>query len=155
MEEQVLKKGIEVLDSFCKILDKLEVNYERDDEKLYAMFIYKGEDFEERIFLKVTPQNETVSIHCFMPFNIVKEKKADIAMAICAVNDEIVCGKWEYDLEKHISFNVTQMYSGSLIGAEVFERMFLIMVQGIEEYDDKFLAINKGYLKPEDITKEL
>ena len=43
-------------------------------------------------------------------------------------------------------FEMAQFYSGSLIGEKTLGRMIMALIFTVEDYDDKFMALNSGYI---------
>lgn len=138
-----------VYENMCATLDEMELNYRKEEEDLVVLLGHRGEDMEHNILMIVSPDQEAIHIYEKIPFSINAERAADIACATCYVNDQILLGKFTYNMEDKLSFEVVQSYSGSIIGSETFKRMLLAVVFTVEEYDDKFMALNKGYIKPD------
>ncbi|MCC8173087.1 MAG: YbjN domain-containing protein [Odoribacter sp.] len=150
MAEVNMEMGKAIYDSVCSVLDKMGLSYKKIEEDLAVLFGHRGEDMNHNLVIAVNVKQETIQLFEVLPFDINKEKATDVAVAICYVNDRILSGKFTYNMEERLTFEVSQIFSGSLIGEKTIQRMILALAVTVEEYDDKFMALNKGYLKPED-----
>jgi len=152
MSDVNMETAKNVYGTVCTALDEFGLNYNKIEEDLLITFSLKGDDMEHNLLIVVNPQKEVIQVAEKLPFKISEEKAADIAIAMCYANDVLLNGKFSSDLKERLHYDVTQIYSGSLIGVDTVKRMIMALVYTVEEYDDKFLALNKGYLKPEDFA---
>lgn len=153
MSEVNMELAKTIYDSVCTTLDKMSIKYTRHDNDLVVTVGHKGKDMSHNLIILVNAEKEALQIIEKLPFTVDPEKATDIASAVCLVNNGFVCGGFEYELGDSISFKMSQFYSGSLVGEATIERMIIGLVLSVEEYDDKFMALNKGYLKVEDFKE--
>ena len=149
MSEVNLEMAKTIYGTVCTALDNLGLHYKKVEEDLVITFGLKGDDMNHDLLVVVNPQKEVIQIIEKLPFAISAEKASDIAIAMSYANDVLLNGKFTSDLKQRINYEVTQIYSGSLIGEETIKRMILALVYTVEEYDDKFFALNKGYITAE------
>ena len=142
-----------VYDTVCAGLDKMGLRYTRHDEDLVVTLGYKGKDMNHEVIIRVDGKREVIQTIEILPFRIDPAKASEVASAMCYANRYLVCGNFTYDMQEEITFKVTQIYDGSLIGPETVERMIMALAVTVEEYDDKFIALNNGYLKVEDFKE--
>lgn len=154
MAEETMEMGKVIYDSVCSVLDGMNIHYQKIEEDLVVAFGHHGNDMNHDLILRVNTEKEVIQLFEKLPFSMDESKAADIARAVCAVNINLLCGAFSYDLKDNLLYEVTQIYSGSLIGEETIKRMLLALVFTVEEYDDKFMALNKGYLKVENFIEE-
>lgn len=150
MSEVNMEMAKTIYASICAALDEMEINYKKAEDDLVILFGHRGKDFNHDLLLAVDAEREVIRIHEKLPINAKKEKANEIAIAVCKANYGMVCGKFSYNMDDSIMFDVNQFYSGSLIGTETIKKMILALVFTVEAYDDKFMALNNGYLSPED-----
>ena len=150
MSEANMEMAKTIYETACSTLDKMELHYKRHEEDLVISFGHRGQDLNHDLILAVNAKQEAIQLIEKLPFSINPEMASEVAGAVCLVNDSILSGKFSYNMEDRLTFEVTQLYSGSLIGEETIKRMLLALVFTVEEYDDKFMALNKGYLKVAD-----
>lgn len=147
MNNENLELASSVYESICSVLDEMSINYEKIEKDLVVLFGHHGDDMNHKLLVAVNARQEAIQLMETLPFDINPERGTDIAVATCYVNNKILSGKFTYDMDETLNFEVTQIYSGSLIGEETIKRMILALVFTVEEYDDKFFALNKGYIK--------
>lgn len=141
-----------VYSTFCKVLDDMKVVYNKHEDDHVITFGYKGKDMNHDIIIFVNPETDTFRIVERLPYQIPQEKVIDIALATCLVNNRLMLGGFTYALDENLNFEVAQSYAGSLVGeAAIIKCLFAVFVC-VEEYDDKFMALNKGYIKVEDFV---
>ena len=149
-----LEMGKTVYETACSVLDGMGIKYRRIDESLAITFGHRGDDMEHNLLLIVNAERDVIQLMERLPFAINPDRANDVAAAVCITNERILSGKFSYNMEEKLNFDVTQIYSGSLIGEETIKRMLIALVVTVEQYDDKFMALNKGYLKPEDFKND-
>ena len=153
MAEQNMEMGKAIYESLCSVLDKMGVHYKKVEDDLVIAFGYKGEDMNHDLIIAVNVRQEAIQLIEKLPFEISAERATDVACAVCYVNDQILSGKFTYNMEDRLSFEVTQIFTGSLIGEEALHRMIMTLIITVENYDDKFMALNKGYIKVEEFKR--
>lgn len=148
MAEVNMEAGRAIYSSLCSVLDKMGISYKKIEEDLVVTFGHRGDDMNHNLVIVVNVEREVIQLSERLPFNINPQKAAEVAMAVCNVNDHLLIGQFTYNMEDRISYEVTQIFTDSLIGEELLRRMILTLAFTVEEYDDKFMALNKGYIEP-------
>lgn len=150
MGEVNMEMAKNVYESVCSALDGMNIKYNKIEKDLVILFGHRGEDMNHDLLMVVNAQQEAIQLIEKLPFEIDPAKSNEVASAVCLANENLLTGGFRYDLESTLTYKVTQLYSGSLIGEETIKRMLLALVFTVEDYDDKFMALNKGYLKVSD-----
>ncbi len=153
MSEVNLEMAKSVYDSVCAVIEEMGLKMNKHDEDLVVTFGHRGDDMDHDLLIAINAKRETILVMERLPFDINPEKSADVASAVCLVNSRLVLGGFTYDLKDRLSYEVSQVYAGSLIGKDAIKRMIFSLVFTVEDYDDKFMALNKGYLKVSDIEE--
>lgn len=153
MSEINMEAAKAMYETVCSTLDSMKINYTRHDEDLVVSFCHRGEDMNHQLLIMINAKSEVIRIVERLPYEISEDKMIDVALAVCFINNRLVSGGFTYALDKNLNYEVAQVYSGSLIGEETVRRMIMALVVTVEEYDDKFMALNKGYLKITDLIK--
>lgn len=152
MSEVNMETAKAMYGTVCSALDEMNLNYRKFEEDLVITFGYKGQDMNHDVIIIVNAEREVIQLVEKLPFEIDENKAADVSRAVCYANQYLVSGRFIYNMKDEISFKLTQFYAGSLIGHEVIKNMIIALAVTVEGYDDKFMALNKGYLKPEDFA---
>ena len=135
-------------------LDNMDLRYDRHDDELVIHLGAKGDDMNHDMLLFVLEKQEVISFVERLPFHLDPEKADEIAKAVCNINNQLVLGGFTYKAgAENMNFELSIPYGGSVIGEETIRRILMNAVHAVEEYDDKFLALNKGYLSSEEFKK--
>ncbi len=149
MSEVNMEMAKTMFGSICSTLDNMKLNYQVHEDDLALVLGHKGDDMEHNILVLVDAEKEVIRVVERLPFKMNPDKASDIAMAVCNANERLLVGSFSYDMQENLTYNITQIYNGSLIGEEAIKRMILTLAFTVEDFDDKFMALNKGYLKPD------
>lgn len=144
-------------ETLCKTLDSHEWYYEKNEEKLSVNCSAKGDDFPVELEIEVDADRMLVMLISHLPFTIKEDKRLDAAIAISVVNNMMLDGCFDFDIRSgHIFFRMTNSFIESTLGQEYFTYLLFCACQTIDEYNDKFLMIEKGVISVEQfIASEL
>ena len=135
-------------------LDNMELKYDRHDDDLVIHLGTKGDDMNHDMLLAVREKQKVISFLERLPFHLNPENANEIAKAVCNINNQMLLGGFTYEAgSENINFELSIPYNGCLIGEETIQRILMIAVRAVEDYDDKFLALNKGYISSEEFKK--
>ena len=102
----------------------------------------------------VDPDKELVRMLSQLPFAFSEEKRVEGAIATCQATFRLVDGSFDYDYKTGgILFRLTSSFRGSLISKEMLAYMVDCSCFTIDQYNDKFLMLDKGVLTIEDFFK--
>ena len=142
MFERNMADSKAVYDLLCKMFDNREWQYEKIEKELMIKSSLDGDNFPIEFDMRVIPECEIVSFLSWLPIKISKEKRMDMALTVCAVNNRLVAGSFDYNmLSGEIAFRFTTCYQGSILSEELLEDMIMISWALIDEYSDKFFTI--------------
>lgn len=151
MAEKNMKLAKEVYAVLCEALDKRKWRYKKDEEELDVQFSVNGDDIRMDFIIAVDAERQLVRLVSLMPFKFDETKKIDGAIAVCAASYGLADGSFDCDLfTGEVSFRMTQTYRGSKLGDGLFQYMIGCACVTVDKYNDKFLAISKGYLSIND-----
>lgn len=151
MSVNKLEKAKLVYDTLCSILDDVKATYrkvEDTDELKRVALTFTGEDFPMDILFTVDTERQLVELVSFLTFKMVEDKILDGAVAVCASNFGLLEGNFIYDVtDGAIGFKNTFSYRDSDISKTLLECMLYYSCKVIDKYNDKFFALNKGYIE--------
>ena len=137
----------EVYSTLCAALDKREWHYEKDEEKLVVHFSVGGEDIPMKFIIAVDAERQLVRVMSPLPFKFSEEKRMDGAIATCVASFGLADGSFDYDISTGlVVFRMTATYRESKLGDGLFQYMISCSSVMVDEFNDKFLAIEKGLL---------
>ena len=152
MEEKNVKQAQAVFRSVCEMLDEHGWRYSKDESNLLISCSARGEDLPMEIRIRINDDLQIITLYSQMPFLIPENRRKALAVAVCAANNSLVDGSFDYDYRTGgIVFRLTSSYRDSLIGKDVFEYMLMCSFAMVDEYNDKFLMVAKSEMSNEEI----
>lgn len=154
-EEQRNKNAETVFQTLCETLDDRNWKYDKHPEDFVVHFIVSGDDIPMEFVVFIDPEKELVRMLSRLPFAFGEEKRVEGAIATCQATFKLVDGSFDYDFKTgRILFRLTSSFRGSLISKELIAYMIDCACYTVDEYNDKFLMIEKGMLSLEDFLKQ-
>ncbi len=155
-DEMKMERAKKVYNTLCTAIDKRDWTYDREDEDLIVRFNVSGEDIPMSFILIVDADRQLVRLLSPIPFNMGEDKRMEGAIATCVASYGFINGSFDYDLEDgSIVFRLTQSFRGSDVSEEVLQYMISLSCSVVDNYNDRFMALNKGLLSITDfIAKE-
>lgn len=151
-DDKQLKQARAAYRSLCEMLDEKDWHYKKDEEHLLVLCKAQGDDLPMDIRIEVDAERSLVILLSNMPFNIPKDKRDALAVAVSAANCRIIDGSFDYNyLDGIILFRMTSSFMDSLVGKEMFEYLLLVSCITIDRYNDKFLMVAKSDMSNEEI----
>lgn len=140
-----------VYQTLCTAISNREWKYDKDEEKLVVYFTVNGEDIPMSFILIVDAERQLVRVLSPLPFKMDEGKRIDGAIATCVATYGLSDGSFDYDLsDGTIAFRLTTSFRESLISEDLLQYMISFACAVVDQYNDKFLAINKGMLSIDD-----
>ena len=156
MDESKELRAKEVYDTLLDTLNERGIRYEYDESKNQVYLHSRGEDFPIDITFTVQPERDLIIAMSRLTFTVPEDKRIGFAIAVGMVNSVLVDGNFELDLEHgELYFKLTSSYYDSQIGSTVFNYILDCCGALIDQYDDKFFAMAKGYVTLDKFLEEL
>ncbi len=150
-----LTKAQKVYDDLCAMLDKNGIKYHKNENNLSIGFFATGEDIPMEFNVRVDAGRQLISLYSKLPFTVPDEKKNDMAVACCVAGCGLWDGSFDFDYESgEMYYRMTASFIGSDIGEGLFRYMISMAGKVVDRYNDKLLAVCKGYLSLDDFIKE-
>lgn len=138
----------------CKTLDSMKINYTEHEDDLVVTLGHKGEDMNHDLIIAVNEKQEAIQLVEQLPFDIASDKAVDVAVALSMINSKLLLGHFTLDFNKlKVCFELAQTFTGVSFSEATIQRLVGALVITVEEYDDKLIALNKGYLKFTDFAE--
>jgi len=155
MNEQMAEH---IYESTKEILDEREISYEAEQEEdtgdYTVVFNYRGEDMNHRMVIRAMGRRGMLTFSEALYFEVDKKNLPKLIDACNRINTVLMLGTFYYDGEDSVRFYNPLLFSNSSVSKETVDELMLRSISIIEEYDDKLLAVNKGYLDPEKVISE-
>ncbi|MBR2480911.1 MAG: YbjN domain-containing protein [Clostridia bacterium] len=156
MDDKVIKKSKSIYNSIAEYLDEINWEYDRNDNELCIHTGVGSNDLPINFFISVLPKSEIILFYSYFPFKVPQAKYVDVAIAICAINDGLLYGNIDFDMEKGaLSFRMTTCFSNSLISKSVFNQMMQIGISTIDDYNDLIFDFVEGKMSLDNLLKAI
>lgn len=151
MAESKLILAQQVYGKLISALTSREWTYARDDDRMRVQFDVSGDDFPMRFVMIVDAERQQIRLLSRLPFAMSEEKRMEGAVATCVASFMLPDGNFDYNVQTgEIGFRVTQVFMDSEISEELLQYMISWSCAVVDKYNDKFFAIDKGYLSLDD-----
>lgn len=141
------QQALKTFETICAMLDAREWKYDRDDENMRIICRVTGEDLPVDVVFLVQEKQQVVTLLSPLPFKMAEEKRVDGALAVAVANYGLINGTFDYDLrDGEIRFRMVSSFLESDLNAELFAYMLICSVSTVDDYNDKFMMLNKGLM---------
>ena len=145
----------EIYDSLIKWLDANDWKYEKSDAELSIRATLRGDDLFMEFVIAVDAKREIISYTSQLPFDVPQDMMVDMALAVAAINNHLLNGYFEYDLEDSLFFKMSNSYAGgSPVNPELFRYLIGASSNTIDEYNDRLFMLTKGVINAESFFEE-
>lgn len=150
-----LERAQAVYNSLCRKLDEINWRYTRHDENLSIDCDARGDDLPMSLVFRVNAEKSMLLLISRLPFTVPEDKRLDMAIASTVANYRLADGCFDYDIKSgNMYFRMTNSFVDSMPGGEVFTYMLFCSCGTIDEYNDKFLMLTKGYVSIEKFIEQ-
>ncbi len=155
MSDVKMERAKKVYGALCEAIDERNWKYEKDDDELLVHFNVSGDDLPMQFIIFVDIERQLVRLLSPMPFDMSEEKRMDGAIAACHATYGLTDGSFDYDLTNgKIAFRMTQAFHDCEVSAEIIQYMIDFAGVIIDKYNDKFFALNKGFISIEKFLED-
>lgn len=148
-DEKLEQRAIEVYETLCGMLDKLDFHYEKvgkdADGDYLIRFDMTGDDLPMSFVMFMDVDRQLIRVMSQMPFAFPEDKRVEGAIVTCRANYKMVDGNFDYNfLNGRTVFKITTSYRDSLIDEELLLYMIKLAASMVDEFNDKFYAVGMG-----------
>ena len=155
MSDVKMDRAKKVYDALCEALDARNWNYEKAEEELLVHFRVTGEDLPIQFIIFADIERQLLRLLSALPFDMSEDKRIDGAIAACHANYGLTDGSFDYAIsDGKVSFRMVQSFHDSEVSREIIEYMIDFTCFIIDKYNDKFFALNKGFMSIEKFLEE-
>lgn len=139
------KQAQKMFAKLTKMLDKRDWSYSKNESKLMIMSGVQ-DDLPLQFVMLMDVERELIFFRSDLPFSMPEDKLIEGALAICAINCNMVQGSFGYDVTSGaIHFRHTFSYKdGSDLSDDALEAMIYVAAGTVAEYNDKLEKLAKG-----------
>ena len=156
VDERVAKRGKEVFETICEMMDDNGWHYKKKEEELSVAIGFDTEDYDINLHFFVDIQTQKITLLSMLPFSIKEESVDACAIAACEVNYRMKDGDFLYDFEhNNIFFKLTTSFKGSLLSKSLMTSFMDLAYAILDVYNDQFAALNNGEMSLNDFIKKI
>lgn len=156
MEDTKTLQATKAFETFCKMLDGREWRYDSDPEELTIHTKVRGDDFPINLRIQVDAKRMLVRLQSPLVFEVATERIPDMALAVCAVNDNLADGTFDLDVEDgDICYRMSLSFRESLISEEALDYFLGFSIHVVDSYSIKFFMVAKEMLTPWQLLEEM
>lgn len=156
MENTQKIQAVKTFETFCNMMDKKGWKYGKDEEKLLIDTGARGDDLPISLRVLVDAERMLVRLYSPMDFDVSSQHLADMALAVCVINDSLVDGSFDLNVEDgNLCYRQTTSFRESLLSEEAFDFFLGFAIHVVDEYNDKLLMIAKGMLTPQQLLEQM
>ncbi len=128
--------------------------YSREDEKFRVSFSVDGKDSIMNFRIRVDEESQRIKLLSHIPINVSPQKNEDIALAICAANNRIIDGNFDYDTKSRIVFfRMTNSFNDLEVKEDVLDYMLECSFFVVDKYDTLLRALSDGLMNVDEFIK--
>lgn len=140
------------IDAYLKSKDW---HYDKDPEKFEFKYQVGGDDLPMRFTLFIDADRQMIRAISFMPFDFAEDKRIEGAVAVCVANFGMINGCFGYDISDGTVFHkLTVPYMDIEVSDELIAYIMGLGMSMVDKYNDRFFALNKGYISIADFMKK-
>lgn len=149
-KEMDLKSAKMIFEQLCNAMEARKWKYEKHEDKFLIRFEVRGEDIPMDFAFYVDAERQLVRIKSRLTFNFAENKRVEGAIVTNHINFKLADGCFEYDItDGETNFRLTTSCRDSLLSDATIDYMLRCALFVVEEYNDKLLAVSKGYMTVE------
>ena len=147
MSEIKMERAKKAYATLCEALDARNWKYEKVDDELLVHFSVNGDDLPIQYIIFVDVDRQLIRLLSHMSFDISEDKRIDGAIATCHATYGLRDGSFDYDLsDGKIVYRMTSAFLDNEVPVSVIQYMIDFTGAVVDKYNDKFFALNKGFL---------
>lgn len=155
MDDNKMISAKKVYATLCAALDGRNWVYNRHDDDLVVTYDVTGDDFPMDFIFAVDADRQLLKLYSRIRLEIPEDKRIELAIACCHASFGLPDGSFDFDLaEGRITFRLTSTFIESLISENQINYMISCACHWVDEYNDKFMALAKGYLPLDKFLEE-
>lgn len=155
MSEIKMERAKKVYATLCEALDERNWKYEKVDDELLVHFTVNGDDLPMQYIIFADVDRQLLRLLSPLPFDMSEDKRIDGAIAACHATYGLMDGSFDYDLSNgEIAFRMTSAFLDNELPVSVVQYMIDFAGYVVDKFNDKFFALNKGFLTIEKFLED-
>lgn len=138
-------KSWQSYETLCNVLERNDIDYERNDENLCVKCSVSGKDIQLNFLFVIHPSKMLVSLYSPVPVKIKRENFSNMALAVCIINNGLTDGNFCFEpSDGTVFFKMTSSFCDTNVSEELFEYMLSVAADTMDDYFLKISQIAKS-----------
>lgn len=121
----------------CATLEKRNWKFAKSEEELSVGFGVLGDDLHMSVRITVNGDRELVTSYTSQDWSVPKELRIPFAVGVCAVNNHLVDGSFDFDLTNgEVVYRITLSYHDAKLGEEAIEYLIDCAASTVDNVND-------------------
>ncbi len=144
-DENKMQLAHKVFQCLCDSLESKGWKFYKDAERLVVHFGVTGKEITTQLIFFIDAERELVRLLAPLKTQMAENKRIEGAVATCVASSGLPNGNFDYDLKKgSIVFRLGSSYKGRELNGDVFHYMISYAFAMVEQYHNRFVALNDG-----------
>lgn len=141
------ENAVNVYHCLLRTLDRMGWKYDRKEEDLEVRYCVNGDDIPMDIVVIVNANSQMVQFLSILPVTFAEEKQWEAVMAVCTATRGLAYGAFSYNVRsRKIVYTAASLFFGCEISGDWFKCQMNYVHNIVDIYNDRFLALAKGYI---------
>lgn len=145
-----------IFNGLCAYLDGIGWSYDTDinGDAFVVHFSVNGDDIPMKLIISVNHKSELLSVFSHMPYDVPKEQRVAVGMAMNLINYSLADGSFDFSLTSGKAlFRLTQSIRGmTSLPDEIYAYLVHYTTYIADKYNDKLLMVMKGAMSIEELN---
>jgi len=150
------QKAKQVFRTVCDMIEHKNWSHKKDEEKRQVQILLRGKCEPIPIMFTVDEEPPLLMVKAEVSVRIKEERRADAAQAICAINNTLVNGLFDYDLcSGEVIFRISNSHMDIDISEDTVFDLLLCTVRSVDEHTQELVRINNGELSAAELIRQI
>ncbi len=146
-DELEMKHAKAVYEVFCNALKEDDWSFEPMDDQLSLSLGVKGKNLNIDLGIIVNEKRQTVTVGYALPFEVIEDRRMEMAIAVCMANSKVACGLFDYDIsDGTILFRLVHCFNDCPFTKDLARTLIGKACSSVDHYYDRLRALGTGVI---------
>lgn len=137
-----LQTNLRNFKNLCETLDKLNLKYEKDEEKFKVSFTAAVKEMPFDFIIRFDTDIDVVSLLSPIISDIAEERRGAMALAVTRANLHTAVSNFDLNTkEGRLIFRISHAYADTVLSTEAYRNMIMTSVSTIGYFYEKLLKV--------------
>lgn len=141
------EKAVSVYNRLIETLEHMGWCYDKLENDLEVRYRVNGEDIPMEFAIIVNEDTQMVQFLSILPMTFTEEKQWEAVMAVCEATRGLAYGEFSFNVaNRKVIYTAASLFLDCEIDEEWFRCQMDYAHHIVDAYNDRFLALAKGYI---------